>query len=263
MVASLRPRRRPSMNVASTTTTATPIADADRDALDVRDLGVDAALERRELRLDVGLADRLGLGRSGGGVVVMRRVASWPFLRVPSFQVSAADDEQHDRHDRVGRPGPVPGERGAGLLLEQPQPADGDAHDAEAEQQRSGQAERDDPHELLERDQRLLLEVGDDELPELGDDLGQRRRTVGHLSDSTRDRAGVGKRSIAIDAAAATGAGTSSSGVGASGYARDHLGHLLPALRRPSLSEMSPLSSSENCDRLLHVEVARRARRRR
>ena len=103
------------------------------------------------------------------------------FLRVPSFQVSAPPTSSTTVMIAYGAHDQLPVNVRAGLLLEEPQPADGDADDAEAEQQRTGEAERDDPDELLERDERLLLEVRNDELPELGDDLGQRRRAFGHV----------------------------------------------------------------------------------
>src|SRR4051812_23672642 len=66
-------------------------ADRDRDPLDVRDLLVDAALERLELGLDVRLGDRRRVGRQrrGGRHRAHRAVTSWRFFRVPSFLVSA------------------------------------------------------------------------------------------------------------------------------------------------------------------------------
>ena len=75
---------------------------------------------------------------------------------------------------------------GVGLVLEQSEPADGEEHHADADGERAGDPEGDDPAERLERLGGLLLEVGDDELPQLrhrrGD--GRGRFVVVRLGDS-------------------------------------------------------------------------------
>src|SRR5262249_21164261 len=66
----------------------------------------------------------------------------------------------------------------AGLLLEGAEARHGEQEHADAEEQGPDDPERDPPTQLLQRDDRLLLEVGDDELPQLLDELRERGAAV-------------------------------------------------------------------------------------
>ena len=93
----------------------------------------------------------------------------------------AGGHEQTHDHDHVRDERPVAVERVGAFVLEEPQHADGHEHHAGAEQQRPEDPESDDPGQALERLGGLLLEVGNDEFPELGHCLRDRCGTVGHV----------------------------------------------------------------------------------
>ena len=238
MVARRRPRRRPSAKVARTTTTATVTPTA---MAMPRTFAISVStppFRVAELRLDVGLGDRFA-GRHRHTGWISRR-----FLRrVPIFQVSAPPTSSTAVMMAYGAQDQLPEKVDPVSVCSAPEPADGHADDPEAEQQRTGQAERDDAHELLERGERLLLEVGDDELPELGDDLGQRRRSVGHVWIQL-GTAPCRQAQVTMSPGSQV-AGTSASAVGAFGYCAITWA-ICSRFALPVPSEKLPFSSREN-----------------
>ena len=90
--------------------------------------------------------------------------------------------------------------------MEQPQPAEREEHDAEAEEQRPEEAEPDVAPELLERDEGLLLDVGDHQLAELGDQLRE-RRAVPAIAAAAAVSGGGDGRGATVEAPEAGGGG--------------------------------------------------------
>ena len=87
------------------------------------------------------------------------------------------DDEQQDHHDQVRQERTPVGEGVTGLGLQRAQERHREEEAAGAEQDRAADAEPDVPTEALDRVDRLLLRVRDDQVLQLPDRL---LRIVGH-----------------------------------------------------------------------------------